>query len=150
MEVKVSAHGSNLPAVVQQEEIPLCRSIKLRNLNVSEPADEFPPHLGPHPVSNGESHPVASVVELLSGRKQRFNGRLGTRLGAATRRTDPRRVAQVAHDFPDVLDDGDVILPAVVPELGGRKLTPQHNRETCTRHKGDLLTLSRRRRRMAV
>lgn len=119
MEVKVSAHGSNLSAVVQQEEIPLCRSIKLRNLNVSKPAEEFPPNLGPHPVSKCESHSVASIVEPLLGRKQHFNGTFKIRLDAATPRTYLRRVAQVAHDFTDVLDDGDVIFPAVIPELGG-------------------------------
>lgn len=34
-------------------------------------------------------------------------------------RTHLRRAAQVAHGFTDVLDDGDVIFPAVVPELRG-------------------------------
>lgn len=119
VEVKVSAHGSNLSAVVQQEEISLCGSIKLGNLNVSEPADEFPPNLGPHPVSKSDSHSVASIVELLSGRKQHFNGTFQIGLDAATPRTYLRRVAQVAHDLTDVLDDGDVIFPAVIPELGG-------------------------------
>lgn len=69
MEVEVSAHGSNLADVIQQEEIPFCRSIKLPDLNISKPAGEFLPNLRPHPVSKRQSHSVASIVELLSGRK---------------------------------------------------------------------------------
>lgn len=118
MEVEVSANGSDLVSVVQQEEIPFCRSVKLRDFNVPKPADEFPPNIGPHPVSNCESHSVASIVELLSGRKRNI---LAGHLKPVSmlRHTYRRRVAQVAHDFTDVLDDGDVIFPAVVPELGG-------------------------------
>lgn len=120
MEVEVSAHGPNLAAVIQQEEIPLCRSIKLPDLNISKPADEFLPDLRPHPVSKRQSHSVASIVELLSGRELKHFSRIfKICLGAAARRTYLRRIAKVAHDFTDVLEDGDVIFPAVGPELRG-------------------------------
>lgn len=95
VDVGVSANGSNLAAVIQQEEIPFCGSVKLPDLNVSKPAGELLPNLRPHPVSKRQPHSVASIVELL------------------------RRAAKVAHDFADVLDDGDVVFPAVVPELRG-------------------------------
>lgn len=69
MEVEVSAHSSNPATVIQQEEIPFCCSIKLPDLNISKPAEEFLPNLRPHPVSKRQSHFVTSIVELLLGRK---------------------------------------------------------------------------------
>lgn len=35
--------------------------------------------------------------------------------------TDPRCVAEVAHDFTYILDDSDVVFSAVIPELRCRK-----------------------------
>lgn len=119
MEVEVSAHGSNLAAVIQQEEIPFRRSIKLPDLNVSKPADELRPNLRPHPVSKRQPHSVASIVELLSGWKLRVLAGFFKCLAVTWRCAHLRRVAKVAHDFPDVLDDGDLIFPAVVPEPRG-------------------------------
>lgn len=75
MEVEVSAHGSNLVAVIQQEEIPFRRSIKLPDLNISKPTNELPPNLRPHPVSKRQPHSVASIIELLSGRKRDISAR---------------------------------------------------------------------------
>lgn len=94
VEVEVSPHSSDLAAGIQQEEIPFCRSIKLPDLNISKPADEFLPNLGPHPVSNRQSHPVASIVEPLSGRKLNISAGFPTIcLGAATHHTHLRRAA---------------------------------------------------------
>lgn len=46
---------------------------------------------------------VLSIFEPILRHKERYLG----------------RVAQVPKQFPNVLDDSDVVLPAVVPELAG-------------------------------
>ena len=40
-------------------------------------------------------------------------------------------VAEVTHNFSYVLDDGNVVLSAVVPELRGREFTFQDHGDTC-------------------
>lgn len=47
-----------------------------------------------------------------------------------------RRVAEVAHCFTNVLHHCHVMLPAVVPELRGRELSPQNKGYTC----GNIIT----------
>lgn len=126
MKVEVSPNSANLFTVIQQNEIPFRRSIKLPDLDVSKPVDEILPNLGPEPVTHCNSHFVAPIIVLLSGEE---NGRelrflisgdfsLADILGAETYWTYLRCVAEIPHNFTDVLDDGDVIFSAVVPELG--------------------------------
>lgn len=43
----------------------------------------------------------------------------------------PGWVAEVAHELAHILDDGDVVAAAVVPELGGRELGSQDAGGSC-------------------
>lgn len=70
MEEGVPANGSDLASVIQQSKIPFRCSVKLLDLDVSKPADEIPPNLGPDPVTYRKSHLVAPIVGFLSPRKR--------------------------------------------------------------------------------
>lgn len=67
VEEGVSSNSANFVAVVYHGKVPLCCSVKLLDLNVSEPADEFSPNLWPDPVAERLPHFVNAIVGFLSG-----------------------------------------------------------------------------------
>lgn len=66
LEEGVSSNSAHFVGVVHYGKVPLRRSVKLFDLNVSEPADEFPPNLGPDPVADRHPHFVDAIVGFLS------------------------------------------------------------------------------------
>lgn len=127
-----SAHGPDLAGVVDEAGVALGGPIKLPDGDGPEALEELLPHLRPQAVAHSQTHPVLLVVVTLRREEASQHPPRGVASPPGVNfRPHLGRVAEVAHQLAHVLDDGDVVAAAVVPELGGGELGTQDAGGSC-------------------
>lgn len=66
-------HCADFGRVVDEADVSLGGGIQLSHLNVPEAIEELRPHVGPHPVADGDANFVILIVVFLQEKTNNFS-----------------------------------------------------------------------------